>query len=273
MLVFVPTPIGNLEDISFRALKALEDADIILCEDTRVTKKLISLLNEKLNQNISIDNKTFFSVHSHNESNFLSEKYIQIYKTKNVIYLSDAGMPCVSDPGALLVNVCIENKIDYDVLPGANALLTAFAMSGFETKEFTFYGFLPHKPINRKAPLMEILNSSYVTILYESTHRIIQLMEEISKISPQKIIFAVKELTKLHQSSYKMTAVDLLQKLKESDIRGEWVVVVEPNEQTKGEHITLDDIKDLKLPPKQKAKLIAKLTGQNIKDIYNNLSK
>lgn len=271
MLTFVPTPIGNLLDISFRTLHVLRDAELILCEDTRVTKKLINLIDQKLDFCIP-SNKEFLSVHSHNEEKYTSEQYINIYKTKNVVYVSDAGMPCISDPGAILVQACIKHNISYDVLPGANALLTAYAMSGFNKKEFTFYGFLPHKAINRKSPLSDILNSQYLTILYESPHRIEQLLKEIQKLDDTKELFLVKELTKMYQRTFKGNASSILEQFKSSDIRGEWVVIVDSKESSKGESITLEDLADLKLPPKQKAKLIAKLTGQNIKDIYNQLT-
>jgi len=271
MLTFVPTPIGNLLDISFRTLNVLKDAELILCEDTRVTKKLINLIDQKLDFKIP-QNKEFLSVHSHNEEKYISEQYIDIYKTKNVVYVSDAGMPCVSDPGAILVQACIKHDISYDVLPGANALLTAYAMSGFNQKEFTFYGFLPHKTINRKSPLSDILNSQYLTILYESPHRIEQLLKEIQNLDDTKELFLVKELTKMYQKTFKGNASSIIEQFKSSDIRGEWVVIVDSKESSKGESITLEDLEDLKLPPKQKAKLIAKLTGQNIKDIYNQLT-
>jgi 16S rRNA (cytidine1402-2'-O)-methyltransferase len=271
MLTFVPTPIGNLEDISFRALNALKDAELILCEDTRVTKKLISLINQKLNFPIDTTNKEFLSVHSHNEEKFTTEEYISQYKNRNCVYVSDAGMPCVSDPGAILVECCIQNDIEYDVLPGANALLTAYAMSGFNEKEFTFYGFLPHKSNNRKAPLEKIMQSEYVTILYESPHRILQLLDEIKKQDNEKQVFLVKELTKLHQKSFKGQISEIVETFKTIDTRGEWVVIIDSVESADGEAISIDDLKALDIPPKQKAKLIAKLTGKSIKEIYNNL--
>jgi 16S rRNA (cytidine1402-2'-O)-methyltransferase len=271
MLTFVPTPIGNMEDLSFRTIKVLNDAKIILCEDTRVTKKLFNLIKEKLNQKLDTQ-KQFFSVHSHNENRFTSKEFIEIYNNENVVYISDAGMPCVSDPGAILVQCCIDYNITYDVLPGANALLTAYAMSGFDKKEFTFYGFLPHKANNRKAPLNDILNSTYLTILYESPHRIIQLVKEINSLDENRELFLVKELTKMYQTSFKATAKEILKKFKDVDTRGEWVVIINSKDTlNKGENLSIDDIQDLKLPPKQKAKLLSKMTGDNIKDIYNTL--
>lgn len=138
MLTLVPTPIGNLDDISKRAITALLEAELIYCEDTRVTKKLLQLLSER--ENLDFNCKDFKSFHSHNEKQILKNLSIEDFN-KNIVYVSDAGMPCVSDPGASLVQYCIENSLDYDVIPGANAVLTAFAMSGFLNTEFTFLVF------------------------------------------------------------------------------------------------------------------------------------
>jgi len=273
VLTFVPTPIGNLEDISFRSIKALKDGELILCEDTRVTKQLINLLNQRLNLDIDT-NKKFLSVHSHNEENFISAQFEDIYKNQNVVYVSDAGMPCVSDPGAKLVAFCIKHNIPYDVIPGANALLTAYAMSGFDEKEFTFFGFLPHKSGNRKSPLFDILNSPYLTILYESPHRIMQLFEELNELETKREVFAIKELTKLHQRYLKGEVGDILKEFQSGkvDLRGEWVIIIKGSKRNDGENLTINDIKSLDLPPKQKAKLISKMTGKSIKEIYEELN-
>jgi 16S rRNA (cytidine1402-2'-O)-methyltransferase len=180
-------------------------------------------------------------------------------------------MPCISDPGALLVNFCIENEIKYDVLPGANAVLTAFAMSGFTNKEFTFFGFLPHKGKDRQNQLQSIMESPFITILYESPHRLMKLLEQIELLDENREIFVVKELTKMYQLSFKSSAKEVNNKLKQLDIRGEWVVIIDTISSFTGDPITVKDLEELNLPPKQKAKLISKLTGQNIKDIYNTL--
>lgn len=139
MLAFVPTPIGNLGDISFRTIEVLKDTELILCEDTRVTKKLLNLISTKLD--LTFPNFDFISLHSHNEKQFLTQQNKELLENKKCVYMSDAGMPCVSDPGALLVEFCIKNEIDYDVLPGANAILTAYASSGFSHTSFTFLVF------------------------------------------------------------------------------------------------------------------------------------
>lgn len=267
MLCLVPTPIGNLEDISIRSLRILEEAELIFCEDTRVTKKLLNLLGEK--NNLDFSNKEFKSFHSHNENHILSTLDKETF-TKNVVYVSDAGMPCVSDPGASLVDFCIKNNIEYDVLPGANAILTAYAMSGFAHTTFSFYGFLDHKGVSRASKLDDILNDDKLSILYESPHRLLKLLEELSIKAPNRTIFLAKEISKLHQNSYKDESLNLFEKFKDINIKGEWVVVIEPKESI-GFNLDLHDILSLDIAPKIKAKLIAKMTGQSIKDVYQEL--
>ncbi|WP_320035755.1 16S rRNA (cytidine(1402)-2'-O)-methyltransferase [Halarcobacter sp.] len=269
MLTLVPTPIGNLEDISKRAITALLDAELIFCEDTRVTKKLLQLLSQR--ENLQFNCSDFKSFHSHNEKQILKTLTSEDFE-KNIVYVSDAGMPCVSDPGASLVEFCIQNNIVYDVIPGANAVLTAFAMSGFEQTEFTFYGFLAHKGKERHQKLSQVMQSSILPILYESPHRLLKTLEEIKNIDENRTLFLAKELTKLHQKIYKDTASNLFEQFKNENIKGEWVIIIEPTK-TKGENLELSDIEELDLAPKIKAKLIAKLTGKSVKEIYNQLSQ
>ncbi|PIF04083.1 MAG: 16S rRNA (cytidine(1402)-2'-O)-methyltransferase [Arcobacter sp.] len=273
MLTFVPTPIGNLGDISFRTIEVLKDGELILCEDTRVTKKLLSLISQRFK--IQFPNFEYISVHSHNEKEFLTKDNQILLETKKCIYMSDAGMPCVSDPGSVLVDFCLKNNIEYDVLPGANAILTAYASSGFSKNatEFTFFGFLPHKGTNRSDMLNRVMNSENLAILYESPHRLMKLIEEINKIDSQREIFLTKELTKKYQTRYKGDARSILDLLKKTTIKGEWVVVIQNIRSENRGIITKNDILELQLPPKQKAKILSKLTGENVKDIYNNLIK
>ncbi|MEA3314919.1 MAG: 16S rRNA (cytidine(1402)-2'-O)-methyltransferase [Campylobacterota bacterium] len=269
MLVFIPTPIGNLGDISFRAIEVLKEGDIILCEDTRVTHKLLNLISQRYE--VTFPKFQLISLHSHNEKSFLTKENQELLIDNNCIYMSDAGMPCVSDPGSLLVDFCLENDILFDVLPGANAVLTAYANSGFSNTTFTFFGFLPHKGNDRKDKLDSVLNSEHLAILYESPHRLLKLIQEIEKIDANRRIFVMKEITKKYQTRYKGISKDILEELSKKDIKGEWVVVIENKPKENSGVITLQDIEVLDLPPKQKAKLISKLTGQNIKEIYNNL--
>lgn len=269
MLTLVPTPIGNLDDISSRTLKTLESAELFLCEDTRVTKRLLSLLSEKYRLTFSCEN--FQSFHHHNEQKILATFDSSILKDKNVVYVSDAGMPCISDPGATLVDFCIKNDIEYDVLPGANAVLTAFAMSGFNYTTFTFFGFLPHKGKERTNEFIKVMQSEITPILYESPHRLLKLLEELNSYDENRTIFLVKELTKKYQKSYKATAKEIYAKFKNENIKGEWVVVIEPVQKAMGENLTLKDIEELDLAPKQKAKLLSKMSGRAVKEIYQEL--
>ena len=270
MLTFVPTPIGNLQDISYRSIQILQTSNIFFCEDTRVTKKLLNLLSEKFNIDFKLQNKEFISVHSFNEILFLNKINREYIQNNNIAYLSDAGMPCVSDPGAKIVDFCLKHNIDYDVLPGSNALLTAYAMSGFSRKEFLFFGFLPHKGKERENGIEKIILNEYITILYESTHRLLKLLKELNDYIPNREIFLVKEISKKYQNSFKNTAKKIYEQFKNENIKGEWVVVISSNPSIMGEAITLKDIEKLSLPPKEKAKIISKLTGKKIKDIYTS---
>ncbi len=269
MLTFVPTPIGNLGDISFRTLDVLKDAELILCEDTRITKKLFQLIQERCK--VTFPKFDFLSLHSHNEKAFLTLQNKELLKTKNCIYVSDAGMPCVSDPGSFLVDFCLDNDIEYDVLPGANAILTAYASSGFSNTTFTFFGFLPHKGTSRSDMLDKVMNAQELAILYESPHRLLKVLEEIKDYDSKRVIFLTKELTKKYQTRFKDTAEDIFEQLKNETIRGEWVVIIEPKISENKGVLTYNDIDELSLPPKQKAKLLSKLTGESVKDIYNSL--
>ena len=260
MLTFVPTPIGNLEDISKRALNALLESEIIFCEDTRVTKKLLNLYDIPLN-------KKFISMHSHNEEKVISNIDKNELINKNCIYVSDAGMPGISDPGNKLVNFCQKNKILYTVIPGANAALTAFVASGFEGS-FTFFGFLPHKGKERQKALEEVLNHDKIAIIYESPHRIEKLINELKTLIPERTVFLAKELTKMHETYIKTKAKDI----NLTNTKGEWVVVIDKGEKNKKLELSYDDILALSLPLKEKAKLLAKISNKNPKEIYKELT-
>ncbi len=259
MVTFVPTPIGNLDDISLRAKKALSEADLIFCEDTRITKKLLNLLQIDLN-------KKFISMHSHNEKEVLSKLNIDDFN-QNIVYVSDAGMPGISDPGALLVNYCQKNSIKYDILPGSNALLTALVASGIDAREFTFFGFLAHKGNERIEKLNEIMHHNKTSIIYESPHRIEKLLEEIKRVDSEREIFLAKELTKLHQTYIKAKIKDI----KLSNSKGEWVVIIPAGEKEQALTLNYKDIMELKLPPRDKAKLLSKISDKSTKEIYNLL--
>jgi len=268
LLSLVPTPIGNIGDISLRAIEALRNADTLLCEDTRVTKKLIHILKERYNTEFK-ENQEFISLHSHNEQAFV-EKLEPSFFEQNVVYASDAGMPGVSDPGQILISYCLEHDITYDVLPGANAVLTAFVASGFCETQMLFFGFLDHKGSSRSAGLQGALHNGYATVLYESPHRLEKLLLELTKEAPSREIFLCKELTKKYQKYFRGTAQELLNKLN-GNYKGEWVVVIQASSLHVSSAISENDILALDLPKKVQAKLISKITGENTKGIYQRL--
>jgi len=268
MLSLVPTPIGNIGDISLRAIEVLSEADTLLCEDTRVTKKLIHILKERYNTAFK-ENQEFISLHSHNELSFV-EKLEPSFFEQNIVYVSDAGMPGISDPGQILVRYCIQNSIKYDILPGANALLTAFVASGFVETQMLFFGFLDHKGTSRASQLQEALHNGYTTILYESPHRLEKLLLEIEKEEPEREIFLAKELTKKYQNYFHGTATTIKETLA-GNYRGEWVVVLRASTPQNASAISQKDILELDLPKKTQAKLISKITGENTKACYQRL--
>ncbi len=271
MLSFVPTPIGNLEDISYRSIKLLQEAEVLFCEDTRVTKKLLLLLQERLEIQFEND-KEFISLHSHNEHTKLATLDRKIFH-KSCVYVSDAGTPCISDPGVKLVQFCQANSLAYQVLPGANALLPSFAMSGFDAKEFIFFGFLHNKGKERQREIEKIVKFPFPVIVYESPKRVLSLIEQIAKLKSQKKIFAVKEISKLHEKSFIGSAQEVAVDLQKSNLQGEWVVVIDRSEKEAFSSEIVDAITDLEISLKDKSKMLFKLTGKPSKQWYQELLK
>lgn len=263
----MPTPIGNLEDLTFRGLSALLEAKVFFCEDTRVTKQLLHHLSTKFD--VSFSPETFIPLHSHNEADTLAILDASLFD-QPCVYVSDAGTPCISDPGTLLLRYCIEHEIPYDVLPGANALLPGFIHSGFEGK-FLFFGFLPHKGKDREKALEEALNAQVHAVLYESPHRIAKLVEELAQKVPDREICLAKELTKKHQTVHRGTAEEIAERFADLDSRGEWVVTVKAGEATGFGLELAPRFAALDMPKKEAAKLLSALTGHPPKACYQAL--
>ena len=268
MLTLIPTPIGNINDTTFRTLELIENCELILCEDTRVTKQLLKIYQDRLNLNLP--NVDIISFHEHNGKERL-EQIGEKLKSLNVVYMSDAGMPVISDPGQLLVEYCQKEGIEYDVLPGASVAPLIYAASGFKSGKFFFYGFLPNKGRERKEELEKILNNGFDTVIYEAPHRIAKLIDEICQIDESRELFAAKELTKKYQRYYRLSAKELANRLKEDSTKGEWALVIEGKEAETKSSLSLEEIKGLDIPPKPKAKLLAKLTGKSVKECYKEL--
>jgi 16S rRNA (cytidine1402-2'-O)-methyltransferase len=267
MITFIPTPIGNPQDITIRAMKLFEKAELFLCEDTRQTKRLLKLLEERFD--MAYPNAEFYSFNEHNGQERL-EIFANVLAEKEVVYVSDAGMPVISDPGQLLVAYAQENAIAYDVLPGASAVTTAYAASGFEEGKFLFYAFLPHKGKERVAALSEAMDNGYNTILYESPHRLEKLLNEIEVLDENRELFLAKEISKKYQTYYKGSVKELNKQLKALTIRGEWVVVIKANK-TLEKSLHFSEVLALDMPPKPKAKLLAQLSDRSVKEWYKEL--
>jgi 16S rRNA (cytidine1402-2'-O)-methyltransferase len=216
-LVLVPTPIGNLGDITLRALEVLKNADIILAEDTRVSKKLLN------HYEITTPLRSY---HMHNEHHIVAEIVEQIKGGVHVALVSDAGTPAISDPGFLLVRACKEENIEVECLPGATAFVPALVNSGLPSDRFYFEGFLPTKK-GRKTKLDHIMSLDKTVVLYESTHRILKLLKEVNELDPTRLISVSRELTKKFEENVKGTADELLKHFEKGITKGEFVVVIE----------------------------------------------
>ncbi len=220
-LYILATPIGNLGDITLRAIETFKKADIVLCEDTRVTGKLLSHLGIK---------KPMKSYTSHSSEKLHSEIIESLKHEMNVVLVSDAGTPCISDPGVLLVKKIREEAPEVSIVavPGASALVSALSISGISASEFTFLGFLPHKK-GRETALRKIADTEHPVVLYESTHRILKLLGELVKWTGERKVGIAKEITKMHEGYFYNTPAELLVffETHTDKTKGEFVVILD----------------------------------------------
>ena len=216
-LSIVPTPIGNLNDITYRAIKVLKDSDIILCEDTRISKRLLD--------KYSID-KPLYSYHIHNEHKVV-EKYIQyIISGKKVSLISDAGTPGISDPGYLIIRESLKKNIEIDCLPGPTAFVPALINSGISSDKFVFEGFLPKKK-GRMSRIEFLKEEKRSIIIYESPHRIKRLIEELKAVfGGQRLVSISRELSKIHQENIRGTLDEVDKNLESKNIKGELILII-----------------------------------------------
>lgn len=269
MLYLIPTPIGNIADMSIRSLEVLETCDIILCEDTRISKKLINLLNKR--GYLKKSTFHFISYHSHNEE-FKISSFEEDFFANNIALLSDAGTPCISDPGVKLIAFAKTKCIPYTILPGASSLTCAMALSGFEG-EFAFFAFLPHKMQDKHRFLHRILDSTLNAVCFESPHRILDSIKFLSQIAGDREIFLAKELTKIHEKFYFGTINDVYLELQNQNLNGEWIMVLKGSKDTNKKSLDINDITSLFIPPKIKAKLLSKLSDKSVQECYDNIIK
>ena len=225
-LYIIATPIGNLEDITLRAIRILKEVDLIAAEDTRHTLKLLNHLE------IS---KPLISYHRHNEE-IRTEELIKELKTgKNIGLVSDAGTPGICDPGEEIIKKCIEESIKVVPIPGACAMINALITSGISTKEFIFLGFLPLNKKSRKEKLEEIKNANKTIILYEAPHKLKSTLNDLNLILEDRSVVLARELTKIHEEYIRGTVKELMEKT--DNLKGEMILIIEKNNKDNEEEL------------------------------------
>ena len=216
-LYVIPTPIGNLEDITFRAIRLLKEVDAVLAEDTRTTKNLFS--------KYEIQNK-LIAYHLNNEHKVVRRIVEEIQNGLNYGLVSDAGTPGISDPGFLLVRECIKEGIEVDCLPGATAFVPALVNSGFPTEKFIYEGFLPHKK-GRQTRLLKIAEEERTVVFYESPHRLMKALTQLDDlIDAERQVVVCREISKKFEETIRGNTSELLTHFENNPIKGEFVVVV-----------------------------------------------
>ncbi|WP_028665222.1 16S rRNA (cytidine(1402)-2'-O)-methyltransferase [Runella zeae] len=216
-LYLVPTPIGNLEDITLRAINTLKNADVILAEDTRTSGHLLKHLGIT---------KPLQSYHIHNEHQTVQKLIARLLKGENMALVSDAGTPAISDPGFLLVRECLKNNIEVECLPGPTAFVPALVNSGLPSDRFTFEGFLPHKK-GRQTRLTELKEEERTMIFYESPHRLMKSLEQfVEYFGADRQASVSRELTKVYEETIRGTLTEIIAYFAEKTIKGEIVIVV-----------------------------------------------
>ncbi|HUH74722.1 MAG TPA: 16S rRNA (cytidine(1402)-2'-O)-methyltransferase [Chitinophagales bacterium] len=217
-LYIVPTPIGNLEDITFRAIRILKEVQLVLAEDTRTSRNLLKYFDI---------NTPLQAYHMHNEHKVVQSIVEKINSGTDIALVSDAGTPGISDPGFLLIRACIENDVPIECLPGATAFVPALVVSGLPTDSFVFEGFLPHQK-GRQKKLSRILDYESTVIVYESPYRVVKLLEQlIDAGAGQRKIVSAREISKKFESIIRGTVVELHQHFKTTEPKGEFVFILE----------------------------------------------
>jgi 16S rRNA (cytidine1402-2'-O)-methyltransferase len=220
-LYIVPTPIGNLEDITFRAVRILKEVDLVLAEDTRTSGKLLKHYQVETP-------KTAY--HQFNEHKVLNSLIDRLQKGETMALITDAGTPGISDPGFLLVRACIQNNIEVECLPGATAFVPALVNSGLPSDKFFFEGFLPHKK-GRQTRLKELAHMPNTLVFYESPHRLVKTLAQfIEFFGADRKVSVSRELTKIHEENVRGSLQEVIDHFKDKTVKGEIVVVVEQKE-------------------------------------------
>jgi len=266
-LYVIATPIGNLEDMTHRAVRVLGEVDLVACEDTRQTRKLLD------HYGIS---KPTISYHEHNETERAAELASRLLAGASIALVSDAGMPLVSDPGYRLVRAAVECGVRVEALPGASAALTALAGSGLPTDAFHFGGFLPSKPGQRQK-LLELLAEEQATLIfYEAPHRILEALEAIQAALGDRPVVVARELTKLHEEFLRGTAAEIHAVLAARDsVKGEMTVLIGKATGPAADDTPLDEAVETLIrggtPRMDAIKQVARKRGMSKREVYEKL--
>lgn len=271
-LYIIGTPIGNMEDITLRQLDMLAEVDFICAEDTRVTLKLLNRYDIK---------KQLVSFHEHSSKADTQHIIDRLMAGENGGIVTDAGMPCISDPGEVLVKLCAENGIDVKVVPGPSAVVSAVALSGLSVRRFTFEGFLP-VPKKERAERLDLLrNETVVMVFYEAPHKLKNTLSDLCEcFGADRKISLCRELTKIHEEVLRMTIGEAVEYYSSNEPRGEFVLVVEGKNTDDSENITIEQalsqvrkLIDMGERPTDACKAVAKETGFKKGELYSALQE
>ena len=229
-LIIVPTPIGNLEDITLRALRTLRKADVIACEDTRTTSILLKRYNIK---------SRLVSYHAHNERERSRNLIGKLLEGKVIALVSDAGTPGISDPGYTILKLAIENSIEIDVLPGANAILPALLLSGLPPHPFLFYGFPPEKKAERRELLLRLIPLPYTLCFYISPHKGVKQISDMLEIFGDRKASLIREISKIYQEA-SLTTLSAIRNRLEEGVKGELVLIISGYDKDSENDISVD---------------------------------
>ncbi len=268
MLYFISTPIGNLNDISLRAIDVIRSCDYLYAEDTRITKRLLNFIK---------CDKRCISFHEHNEDKALLGIINKIKNNKSVSIVSDAGTPTISDPGYKLIKECIKQSIEFTLIPGPSSIINSIVMSGLPTDKFSFFGFIPKKKHEQEMLFENLKNETKTSIFFESPKRVEKTISSlIRSIGSDRIIAICREMTKLHEEIIRGSLKDVLDIIKSNKVilKGEMVLVIAGSEKNQTDFSLNLKVKNeflKKLSVSDAAKLISLITGHNKRDIYKYL--